>query len=252
MVSWRALWHGRCYLCTLVACGPATFYPTKGTRRRCRPQRLQENICIQTNHVAFLRPSANDTRREFQLSRKFPPIPHPLPLVSSYRRGSSPLILCNPDLFGQRGANFGLVSLLRWQTLFVLWRSVVFSNSSHLSWSPPFNSNLISFLFLSILSKNLNCILLRWIVFETNDQFCLDFQNMSKRDKEEARTYLHAWWWQFIKVFQTFRWEKNKRWIFIREEFIRLIRGDIFASEVLGNRDCYLRTIESGRQRDPL
>lgn len=36
----------------------------------------------------------------------------------------------------------------------------------------------------------------------------------------------------------------------IREEFIGLIC--IFASEVIGNRDCYLRTIESGRQRDPL
>ena len=36
----------------------------------------------------------------------------------------------------------------------------------------------------------------------------------------------------------------------IREEFIGLIR--IFSSEVIGNRDCYLRTIESGTQRDPL
>lgn len=29
MVSWRALWHTRCYLCTLVAYGASTFYPTK-------------------------------------------------------------------------------------------------------------------------------------------------------------------------------------------------------------------------------
>lgn len=200
----------------------------------------------QTTHAANFNCRANFLR-SLTPSPSFLRIAADLPLWSC----------CNPDLFGQRGANFGLVSLLRWQTLFiVLWRSVVFSNSSHcltLSWSPPFNSNLISFLFLSILSKNLNYILLRWVVVETNDQFlCLDFQNMSKRDKEEARTYLHAWWWRFIKVFQTFRWEKNKRWIFIREKFIRLIRGDIFASEVLGNRDCYLRTIESGRQRDPL
>lgn len=126
MVSWRALWHGRCYLCTLVACGPATFYPTKGTRRRWRPQRLQENICIQTNHVAFLRPSANDTRREFQLSRKFPPIPHPFPSLVSRIAADLPLRSCATRFV--RGVNFGLVSLLRWQPFVAL---VCPSNSRH-------------------------------------------------------------------------------------------------------------------------
>lgn len=85
-----------------------------------------------------------------------------------------------------------------------------------------------------------------------------DFQNVSKRDKKKREliymlddTIVYS-----QKYFKRKLWDekrKNKRrdeCFKIREEFIGLIR--IFASEVIGNRDCYLRTIESGTQRDPL
>lgn len=149
-------------------------------------------------------------------------------------------------------------------------RLSVVSNSSHCltlarskSFHAPFNSNLIVFIPLNIVEESQR-------VFYYVDSFLKQtlsipsvwIEKIFKTCPREIRKSENLFTCSMIQLFihksisnVNFGMKKEKikgvdEFFKIREEFIGLIR--IFSSEVIGNRDCYLRTIESGTQRDPL